>query len=108
MPQVIELLQLKRYLDKYKPKTNLPNLFVLPDGRKLTKDRIEKRIKLLANKTGLPGGLHMWRRACLTHYASKGAPISYLQAIAGHSSVLTTQNYIRPDIQDIIRDQINW
>lgn len=100
--------ELKTYLDIHRPKTKLPNVFVLPDGRKLTKDRVEKRIKLLANKAELPGGLHMWRRACLTHYASKGAPLSYLQAIAGHSSVLTTQNYIRPDIEDIVTDQVNW
>jgi integrase/recombinase XerD len=96
------------YINHHRPTTALQEVFVLPNGRKLTRDRLEKRIKLLANKAGLPGGLHMWRRACLTHYASKGAPISYLQAIAGHSSVLTTQNYIKPDIEDIIKDQVNW
>lgn len=83
-------------------------LFSLPNGKRLTRDRLEKRIAYLAKKAGKPSGLHVWRRACFTHYANKGVPISSLQLIAGHSSITTTQNYIRPDIEDVVRGQVDW
>ncbi len=89
-----------------KPKNTY--LFLLPDGRRLTRDRAEKRLKVLCNKAGLPGGWHQLRRGCLTFYASKGVPVPFLQMIAGHQSITTTQAYIRPDVEDVISKQVNW
>jgi integrase len=82
--------------------------FQKPNGGRLTRDRLEKRIKTLAKKIGAPGGLHAWRRACLTNYANSGAPIHMLQKIAGHSDIKTTMSYIRPDIEEVINSQRDW
>jgi integrase len=84
------------------------NLFILPNGKPLSRDRLEKRIKVIAKKIGAPGGLHAWRRGCLTHYAGLGAPMPFLQMIAGHSSILTTQSYVRPDLEEVLERQKNW
>jgi len=99
---------LESYIKEKRPQSNEPYLFVLPSGDQLTRDRLEKRIKILTNKAKLPGGLHQFRRGCLTHYANKGVPIPHLQLIAGHSNIQTTMNYIRPDVEEVIRNQINY
>ena len=99
---------LKDYIENHRPRKASPFLFVLENGSKLTRDRIEKRIKLLLTKAGMEGAMHSFRRGCFTTYASKGVPISHLQLIAGHSSILTTQSYIRPDVEQVIKEQQNW
>jgi integrase/recombinase XerD len=99
---------LERYISSVRPETNLPYLFVLPNGCKMSRDRLEKRIKSLSNRAGFPGGLHQWRRACLTYYAGKGVPVPHLKILAGHASIITTQSYIRPDVEEVIANQVNW
>ncbi len=83
-------------------------LFVLPDGRRITKDRLEKRMKILCDKAGFPGGWHQWRRCCFTNYANRGAPLHMLRLIAGHSDIKTTMSYIRPDIEEVLERQKDW
>lgn len=87
---------------------NEDKLFLLPDGRPLKRDRLEKRLKVLTQKAGLSGSWHSLRRGCLTHYASKGAPMPYLQRIAGHSSILTTQSYVNPCLEEVLESQKEW
>jgi integrase/recombinase XerD len=99
---------IKEYLEKQRPKTKEPYLFVLPDGRKLTRDRILKRIKALLKKAGMEGLMHSFRRGCFTHYASKGVPLPHLQIISGHSDIRTLQGYIRPDVEEVLRGQSEW
>jgi integrase len=99
---------LKKYIKIDRPQTIEPYLFVLPSGTKLSRDRIEKRLKLLTKKAGLAGGCHQLRRGCLTHYANKGVPVPHLQLIAGHSNIETTMKYIRPDVEEVIRNQVNY
>ena len=49
-------------------------LFLLPDGRPLKRDRLEKRLKVLTQKAGLSGSWHSLRRGCLTYFNRKGLP----------------------------------
>lgn len=83
-------------------------LFLLPTGKRVTRDRLEKRMKYLCNKAGFSGGWHQWRRACFTNYANRGAPLHMLQLIAGHSDVKTTMKYIRPDVEEVLEKQKDW
>jgi integrase/recombinase XerD len=99
---------LELYIKKQRPASLEAYLFILSDGRKLTRDRLEKRTKLLMNKAGLPGGLHQWRRGCLTYYANKGVPVPQLQMIAGHANIETTMKYVNPCEEEVIRNQINY
>lgn len=91
-----------------KNKSKEQYLFILPKGNRLTRDRAIRRMKLLCNKAGFAGGWHQWRRACFTNYANKGVPLSSLRLIAGHSSILTTQSYIRPDVQEVVQQMESW
>jgi len=93
---------------KNKPKTKERYLFVLPDGRRITKDRLGKRMKILCKKAGFDGGWHQWRRGCFTNYANRGAPLHMLQIIAGHASITTTMSYVRPDIEEVLARQKEW
>lgn len=103
--------ELKQDLEKYIDEQRLtkePYLFVLPDGRLITKDRLEKRMKILCDKAGFPSGWHQWRRACFTNYANRGAPLHMLRLIAGHSDIKTTMSYIKPDINEVLERQKDW
>lgn len=99
---------LEKYIHEQRAQSEEPYLFVLSSGKRLTRDRLEKRIKILTKKAGRPGGLHQLRRGCLTHYANKGVPVPHLQLIAGHSNIETTMKYIRPDVEEVLRNQINY
>jgi integrase/recombinase XerD len=99
---------LEEYILRQRPKTKSKKLFVLPSGKDLTKDRVLKRIKYLFKKAGMDGLMHSFRRGCFTYYAGKGVNLRALQIIAGHSSITVTEQYVRPDIDQIIEDQVNW
>lgn len=45
--------------------------------------------------SGFKLGFHIWRRSALTHLHDAGVPPGHVQAIAGHSSLLTTMKYVR-------------
>lgn len=98
---------LERYIYEQRQKYE-STLFVLPDGRCVTRDRLEKRMKLLCNKAGFDGGWHQLRRGCFTNYANRGAPLHMLQMIAGHSDIKTTMKYIRPDVDEVLGRQRQW
>jgi site-specific recombinase XerC len=102
---------LRPYFDKYldlRPKSQNNNVFLLSDGRSLTVDRLEKRISKICKDAGFNTGLHQFRRGMITHYANKSVPITHLQRIAGHSSFSTTLGYCKPELEEILRRQVNW
>jgi integrase len=102
---------LRPYFDKYldlRPKSQSNNVFLLSEGRSLTVDRLEKRISKICKNAGFNTGLHQFRRGMITHYANKSVPITHLQRIAGHSSFSTTLGYCKPELEEILRRQVNW
>jgi integrase/recombinase XerD len=44
---------------------------------------------------------HLWRHTCATHLMAGGANIAYVQRLLGHSSLRTTQVYVRTTIPEI-------
>ena len=99
---------LRKYLEKQRPETKEHYAFVLPDGRKLTRDRVLKRIKSLLKKAGMEGLMHSFRRGCFTHYAGKGVPLSSLLVVSGIGDLKTLQGYIRPDVEQVLKEQSEW
>ena len=99
---------LEKYLNEIRPESTSLKAFLLADGREITLDRLEKRVKYIFKKTGLKGLLHSFRRGALTHYANRGVPLSHLQIIAGHANIQTTMSYVNHKVEDVIKAQINW
>jgi integrase/recombinase XerD len=99
---------LERYLNEIRPESKSLKAFLLADGREITLDRLEKRIKYIFKKAGLKGLLHSFRRGALTHYANRGVPLSHLQIIAGHANIQTTMSYVNHKVEDVIKAQVNW
>jgi integrase len=99
---------LERYLNEIRPESKSLKAFLLTDGREITLDRLEKRVKYIFKKAGLKGLLHSFRRGALTHYANRGVPLSHLQIIAGHSSINTTIGYINHRVEEVVNAQVNW
>lgn len=44
---------------------------------------------------------HLWRHSCATHLVASGANVAYVQRLLGHSSLRTTQLYVRTTIPEI-------
>jgi integrase/recombinase XerD len=44
---------------------------------------------------------HAWRHTCASHLVASGANIAYVQRLLGHSSLRTTQIYVRTSIPEI-------
>lgn len=101
---------LKEYVEIYRPKTDLPYLFVKSDSSKLTKDRIAKRLKYLFDKAGFDGLTHSLRRGCFSYYAiERNVPLAKLKYISGHSDTkILEECYINPNIDSIIDEQCRW
>jgi integrase/recombinase XerD len=99
---------LERYLNEIRPESKSLKAFLLADGREITLDRLEKRVKYIFKKAGLKGLLHSFRRGALTHYANRGVPVTHLQIIAGHANIQTTMSYVNHKVEEVINAQINW
>jgi integrase/recombinase XerD len=99
---------LERYINVVRPESKSLKAFLLADGREISLDRLEKRVKYIFKKAGLKGLLHSFRRGALTHYANRGVPLSHLQIIAGHSSINTTIGYINHRVEEVVNAQVNW
>ncbi|MFZ4085164.1 MAG: tyrosine-type recombinase/integrase, partial [Vampirovibrionia bacterium] len=65
---------LERYINVVRPESKSLKAFLLADGREISLDRLEKRVKYIFKKAGLKGLLHSFRRGALTHYANRGVP----------------------------------
>jgi integrase len=99
---------LERYLNEIRPESKSLKAFLLSDGREISLDRLEKRVRYIFKKAGLKGLLHSFRRGALTHYANKGVALSHLQIIAGHANIQTTMSYVNHKVEEVINAQVNW
>ncbi|WP_399129444.1 tyrosine-type recombinase/integrase [Actinacidiphila sp. ITFR-21] len=58
----------------------------------------------VVNKLGYEHlGRHDLRHTGLTWLADAGVPLHVLRMIAGHGSLQTTQRYLHPDLQSVVR-----
>ncbi len=71
-------------------------IFVRDQGEPVDASHISKKLKKLIRKLGLPEDLHFHslRHTFGTYAADAGVPVNTIKEIMGHSSILTTQNYI--------------
>lgn len=69
----------------------------------LKSQAIEVMVKAHGRSAGFAKRLtpHVWRHTCATHLVARGANVAYVQRILGHSSLRTTQVYIRTSIADV-------
>lgn len=82
---------------------NEPWVFRSQFRRRMSKESIERRMRLLGEKAGLRRRLtpHKMRHSCATHLLAAGMPLDMVQSVLGHSSVATTQVYARTQTKNI-------
>ena len=88
-----------RYLQESRPvlvkQKPISTLFVSRLGRRMTRQTLWHRIRVLAEQAGLPKNLspHGLRHAFATHLLNHGADLRTVQLLLGHSDLSTTQIY---------------
>lgn len=72
-----------------------PLIFTDPHGDHLTVGHVDHRWKLLRTAAGLPDDIHIHdlRHTALTIVELSGAPLSVVQAIAGHTTITMAMHY---------------
>ena len=83
---------------------DLNALFINLKGRRLTVRSVQKRLKRLSLKQGLPPiHPHMLRHSFATHMLESSGDLRSVQELLGHSSLSTTQIYTRLDYQHLAK-----
>jgi integrase len=65
-----------------------------PDGRPLTRQQLQYRMKRAARRANVQDGVHVLRHTFCSHLAMRGAPARAVQELAGHSELAMTQRYM--------------
>lgn len=95
------------YLDTVRP--FFPNariatvLFLSHNGKPLTNTILNEHLAEYAKQAGIQCSIsaHTMRHTCATLMLKAGCDIRYIQALLGHSSLVTTQLYTRVEIGDL-------
>lgn len=91
-------------IDRYLPVRNskdkgFDNLFLSNQGNPMEEERISKTLKVVARKADLPYAdqisPHWLRAACASISLEKGAPVTVVRDLLGHSSIATTNVYAK-------------
>ncbi len=95
------VLLLRRYQEK-RQDTN-PWVFQSQFRQRMSKNSIERRMRILGEKAGLRGRLtpHRLRHSAAKHLRDAGMPADVLQALLGHEDIRTTQGYSGLPVQEI-------
>jgi integrase len=64
------------------------------DGRPVTRQFVQSRLHSAARRAGVHKGVHILRHTFCSHLAMRGAPLTSIQALAGHQDLSTTQRYM--------------
>jgi integrase len=99
VPLVPLLVESLETYDKVRPAS--PWLLCGAKGEQLRGDVIGVRVSRLAGKAGLKLSPHGLRSACAGILSSAGVPVAMIQRVLGHSSIKTTEGYLRHHQADI-------
>jgi len=91
-------VELRKRLWKFSAARHTPLLFGTETYTKVSVRNIERDFKRLARKLGITGirfSPHTLRHSFAVMYLRAGGNLEFLRRILGHSSILTTQKYLR-------------
>ena len=88
---------------KHLPRAQNDVVFVSFFGRKISAGSLVHLIQKYLEAAGIKEriGAHTFRHSCATHLLRHGAPLRVLQELLGHTSLDTTQKYLRVEIIDL-------
>ena len=101
---------LERYLGGLRPllvadREDPGTLFVTRAGRAISRIDVWRLVKKYAARLGLADRVspHTLRHSFATHLLAQGADLRVIQELLGHSSIATTQHYVRVDASRLKR-----
>lgn len=101
-------VELRKILWRHLSKHQFPRVFSTLQGAKLSKRNLLRDFKELCTTIGISGvrcSLHTLRHSFAVNYLRNGGNLYMLQRILGHSSIVTTERYIRSlGIEDIVKE----
>ena len=71
-----------------------PRVLCEADGKPLTRQIVQAKMKLAAKHANVRNGVHILRHTFCSHLAMRGAPARAIQELAGHSELGMTQRYM--------------
>ena len=71
-----------------------PRVLCHDDGKAMTRQQVQYRVKRAAGKANVREGVHILRHTFCSHLAMRGAPARAIQELAGHSELGVTQRYM--------------
>lgn len=88
---------------RQKPKTS-EYVFGRPDGLPFKGNTVNQKLKRYVRRAEMDGKLHFHslRHTGISLLIKKGVPPSYVQRIAGHSSLIVTQGYIHVEDDELL------
>lgn len=94
--------QCRKFLEELKLKSANDSEFVLPRMWEWTQGEQAKILKSFCEEIGItPVKFHDLRATFITQMLNNGVPLSKVMAIVGHSSLKTTQGYLRLSGKDV-------
>ena len=100
-------VELRKVLYRHLSKQKHARLFTTRSGTPLTVRNSERDFKVMCGQAGIVGvrcSWHTLRHSFAVNYLRKGGNLYYLQRILGHSSITTTERYLRSlGIEDLQR-----
>lgn len=82
---------------------NEQSLFLSNYGNAFSDNKLGDKVKRFMKNAGInvPGACHLLRHAMATHMLENGADIRYIQAMLGHSDLMSTQIYTHVSIRKL-------
>jgi integrase len=104
-------LKATRVLENYllkRPTTESLELFVLDNGKPLTRETLIQRFRRITKKLGLDTSFHAIRRRYITRHLQDGKSLVDVSIAVNHKSPRMTEQYLIPDVQRSIEAQKQW
>lgn len=104
-------IEITKILARYlivRPVTESLNLFVLSNGKPLTRETLIQRFRRITKKLGLDTSFHAFRRRYITRHLQDGKSLVDVSLAVNHKSPRMTEQYLIPDVQRSIEAQKHW